>query len=1138
MKSTEKAGEHAAKGGVAIVLISIAMGLMVGVIKLLGFVSPSDLVKATAAVVAIMGIFAVIIKMSQFAGADAHKAGILIMEMAAAMFLLTLPIAVLSYLKPSGIATAVAAISWLMIVFSLVLYATTLMPESKVEKAKGVILAMGTVLGVLAVALGALSLIKPEKLQSAVSAMVSVMAAFALMIAALQFIDTAGAVKSIAIIVIMSLAVAGMGYLVYTLTSMNPEKAMQVAGSLALLLTAMSVAMMVAGNIGPDIARGLVAITAMTIVVGILGAIMGILGALNVLPSLESAAALSLLLVTMSVVTGILAAIGPVATLAIAGLEAMLIVFGVLGTVMIALGTAVKVFDKMGVDAIGTIKTGIKVLSLIAEGVGSFVSSIMEGFTSNLPDIGEDLSLFADGLIPFIEGMKKVDKSVLTGVKTLADAVSTLSGVNNGSAFTKAIGGSNGLEKFGEALPVFGDKLAEFAGKISGINAPMFSILTEAVTNIVDAANNIPKEGLFGGTSIDEFGPQLATFGTSLVTFSETVGQIDNLDQFEKATKAGKELVKMANAIPEGGLFKTDLSTFATHITQFGNGLVNFNNKVKQIENFQQFKTVSDAAKHIVTMSKKIPEGGLFVNDLGTFSTHIQQFGSGLLSFSNSIAEIKNVEKFATVAEAAQYVVDMSEDIPEGGLFVNDLGSFASHIGMFGGGLLSFSKSIAGINNVKKFATISEASGHIVDICKNLPEGGLFDGKMDLKDLGKQIEDFGVGLSSFSSSVANTDAESVNAAISTAKDMLAIVQGAAGIESDSTSGFKEAMTNLGDLGVGSFVNAINQSSESVSNATRSLANIAITSFKNAIATTGGMNSSATMLVLKFTNAINTKKSTISSAFKSMGEAGLNAFKTKYSSYKTAGETLILRLIAGIRAKDKSMIDACKSNAEKAVEGVREKYYRFEAAGKYLGEGLVEGIKAKKQAAYNAGLALGKASAQGVEDGAEEQSPSKRAIRAGKYLGEGLVIGINAMNDAAYSAGETMGSDASEGLARALDPIKNLANLDIDTQPTIRPVLDLTDVQNGARSIGSMLDNQRVSLNSSINSVVDRASNICNGYSDNEVVNAINKLRTDISGMSKTENNVNFNGATFNDDSRIGQLALNLFYEIARKEAMG
>ena len=266
--------------------------------------------------------------------------------------------------------------------------------------------------------------------------------------------------------------------------------------------------------------------------------------------------------------------------------------------------------------------------------------------------------------------------------------------------------------------------------------------------------------------------------------------------------------------------------------------------------------------------------------------------------------------------------------------------------------------------------------------------------------------------------------------------------------------------------------------------------------------------------------------------------GLNAFKTKYSSYKTAGETLILRLIAGIRAKDKSMIDACKSNAEKAVEGVREKYYRFEAAGKYLGEGLVEGIKAKKQAAYNAGLALGKASAQGVEDGAEEQSPSKRAIRAGKYLGEGLVIGINAMNDAAYSAGETMGSDASEGLARALDPIKNLANLDIDTQPTIRPVLDLTDVQNGARSIGSMLDNQRVSLNSSINSVVDRASNICNGYSDNEVVNAINKLRTDISGMSKTENNVNFNGATFNDDSRIGQLALNLFYEIARKEAMG
>ena len=141
--------------------------------------------------------------------------------------------------------------------------------------------------------------------------------------------------------------------------------------------------------------------------------------------------------------------------------------------------------------------------------------------------------------------------------------------------------------------------------------------------------------------------------------------------------------------------------------------------------------------------------------------------------------------------------------------------------------------------------------------------------------------------------------------------------------------------------------------------------------------------------------------------------------------------------------------------------------------------------------------------------------------------------------AAYSAGESMGADASNGLARAVDPVKNLSNLDIDSQPTIRPVLDLTDVRDGASRIGSMLNGQRVSLSSSISSAVDRASNIgSGGYIDNEVVNAINKLRSDISNMPKTENSVSFNGAVFNDDTRIGNLALNLIYEIARKEAMG
>lgn len=1136
MKATEKAGEHAAKGGVAILLITISLGLMIGTLKLMGMLSANDLAKGVIAISGMMIIFGLVIALSKFAGEHAHKAGLMIMEMAVALFLLTLPLAVLSLLNPDGLERAVEAVQGLMIVFTLVIMATSMMPSEKIlDKARGVIISMGVVLGVLAVTLGVLSMIKPEKLQSATEAMAIVMAMFALMISSTQFIGSAG--KTIATVVLMTLAVGAMAGLIYMLSSLKPQAVMSSAAGLSMLLMTLSISMILAGNIQPTVLKAMPAMAIMLVVVGGIAAILGALAYLKAEPSIESAVAISLLLITMTGVLAALGLMGPLGAAAIPNLGILLAVVTAIGAFMIGVGALVKKFPAIEEFA----NSGIKMLNTIAEGIGSFVSSIMEGFTSNLPDMGEDLSLFADGLIPFIDGMKKIDESVLTGVKTLADAVATLSSSASGGAFGKVFSGSNSLEAFGEQLPVFGEKLAEFADKVSGINAEKLGSLTEIVGNITTASSKIPQEGLFGGgTNIEEFGTQLIGFGESLGTFSQTINGIENFEQFSKVTDAANEIVKMAEKMPEGGIFQNDLGDFSTHIQQFGTGLLSFSQNIAGIENTEKFKTVAEASSSIIKMSEDIPEGGLFVNDLGNFATHIMQFGNGLLSFSQNIAGIKNAEKFKTIAEASSSIVEMSENIPEGGLFVNDLGNFATHIMQFGNGLNSFSQNIAGIKNADKFKTIADASGHIVNMCNNLPESGFFDGKMDLGDIGNEAADLGEGLAEFSTNVAGVNAESVNGAVDTAQKLIDILNGMAGIDGSSADGFKTAMQTLGTSGVTGFTQAFVNAGNRINEATATMGRTAVNGFRNAITNnSGNIAPAVNIMIAKVKTAINNGKGGVTKAFTGIATAGLNALKTKYSSFSTVGTNIVSKLISGISKKVQAFTSKCKSLANSGKNGIREKYTSFYNAGVYLGEGLVAGINAKKQAAYNAGLAIGKASAQGVEDGAEEASPSKRAIRAGKYLGEGLVIGIQAMTDSVYKAGETMGADASDGLARALDPVKNLADFDIDTQPTIRPVLDLTDVQNGASRIGSILNGQRVSLSSSISSAVDRASSLGSGGSgDNEVVNAINRLRSDISGIPKTENNVNFNGAVFNDDTRIGQLALNLFYEIARKEAMG
>ena len=189
-------------------------------------------------------------------------------------------------------------------------------------------------------------------------------------------------------------------------------------------------------------------------------------------------------------------------------------------------------------------------------------------------------------------------------------------------------------------------------------------------------------------------------------------------------------------------------------------------------------------------------------------------------------------------------------------------------------------------------------------------------------------------------------------------------------------------------------------------------------------------------------------------------------------------------------------------------------------GKYLGEGLVEGIKAKYDAAYDAGYELGKKAADGEKDGQKSSSPSKLTIQAGKWLGEGLIIGINKMNSKVYNSGYNLGETATNTISSAISRISDAVNSDIDAQPTIRPVLDLSDVKSGANSIGGMLSGKRtLSVNTeNVGAISASMSRIQNGSDSGEVVSAIKSLRKDISKLPR--NSYTINGITYDDGSNV------------------
>ena len=87
---------------------------------------------------------------------------------------------------------------------------------------------------------------------------------------------------------------------------------------------------------------------------------------------------------------------------------------------------------------------------------------------------------------------------------------------------------------------------------------------------------------------------------------------------------------------------------------------------------------------------------------------------------------------------------------------------------------------------------------------------------------------------------------------------------------------------------------------------------------------------------------------------------------------------------------------------------------------------------------------------------DEHSPSKVGYEIGDYFG---IAFINALADCiskSYDAGSAIGASAKEGLQTILSNLADLIDSDIDTQPTIRPVLDLSNIQNGENQLFNMM----------------------------------------------------------------------------------
>ena len=117
---------------------------------------------------------------------------------------------------------------------------------------------------------------------------------------------------------------------------------------------------------------------------------------------------------------------------------------------------------------------------------------------------------------------------------------------------------------------------------------------------------------------------------------------------------------------------------------------------------------------------------------------------------------------------------------------------------------------------------------------------------------------------------------------------------------------------------------------------------------------------------------------------------------------------------------------------------------------------------------------------------------------------GFVNALNDMRPSVYDASNNLAEASSEGIGKAIQYMMRLLDGDIETQPAIRPVLDLSDVSSAAAKLDNLLYAERTArLASDLELSMNRKSPATGRIviDNGDVVEAIQDLRRDMAAMS-------------------------------------
>lgn len=786
---------------------------------------------------------------------------------------------------------------------------------------------------------------------------------------------------------------------------------------------------------------------------------------------------------------------------------------------------------------------GILVASILALCVAQLINGITNllPFVPSMFDLGVQLSKFAVASIPFIIACKQMGPDGAMGAQALCEALMMITKAELLQSLTGFIefftGSSDSFDTMLSKLVSFGYAAVEFSNAVSGnidVEAVTAAVsIGEMITSLQEA---VPAVAAFNDADFDSFSASVAGFGFAMVAMNNALtdeegNSVINLNAIDTAKKAGLLMTELADKIPKrkGWVTKimgeADLGVFGASCAAYGAAMVLFSNTVTDSEgksrlNTESIKAAADAGGIMAELNGKVPTSDGFwqkvagSKDLGDFGASIEAYGQAMIRFSDAVVDKNGTVKINPRAvDAAYYAGNIFASLtnslaPQQGvissLFTSekDLSDFGAQLESFGTSVVNFSSTVDGNLGDDPKGMIDDVSYIVTSILGVLPseENGnkaILDKNL-IGKFGDNFKTLGEKIKGFSDKVKNIDETAVTSAAQAIKDLSAA---GASMESVTTTGansFGAKLTALADAMYNFNTKMANYDFSGLKNFAEALVEFAHISIDN--------------YVLAYKDG-----------YKQLYSAGYSAGEITRRGFSDALLDPIEKPIATIMTTVMDTI-ANTLNDNNKKESIR------------IGAGNVVSLIISE---FNYRLGIGPSATNdfynigvriiaAIIDGMSDKAASARD-RAGIILDD---IYSTIDKKTRGRAGTKANGNTLSGLQSATEDIVNAMSLSTEFQPTIRPILDLSDITSGGKRINSIFDGFNISTSFRLAAT----SNSMFNANRSNTISPLDILKN-VSGTPKTVNNYEINGISYDDGSTVANAILQLINAVRVEERM-